>query len=508
MGASKRSIRQFFKGPLLVVMTAWLLLALDPLQIEEAMTAQSEETATRLASIFYPPLSDLDSPVTVILLDPAYIAASGKKWPVSYRAQGELLRKVAGYHPKGVFVDLLYNTPHSDPLDDPAEMFELAGPDSHVPFFIAARTINEANCARDDSVTARAFSPAPMRLLPGFREWAERSGGGLAFVEWNGCGDKYPLRLGADPSAPTPAAALWSLEPNAKLDRKPIYLRWGALPPSQQRAMDDENRCMSGYEPVDDKNNHTSIYLHRIGMEIRELLLSAVRAQERSSDYRCPAVNMLSAAAVVDPDLDTNSSALKGLLAGKFVLIGADVPGSGDYMQSSVHGLLPGVLMHAMALDNLKRLHEARLERISPAFMNRCFTLVVLLTVAALVYWLPLHRCFRILQTIGIVFLGAFGGYWIARGEFEISFLAVASGWGLFIIAPTSLARSLVSFVALYLFTVCFMSLTGTAPTAWLVTAAAAVLAGEKIYDEVHGESERAIVRGRLEHLKFKRESQ
>jgi CHASE2 domain-containing sensor protein len=35
------------------------------------------------------------------------------------------------------------------------------------------------------------------------------------------------------------------------------------------------------------------------------------------------------------------------------VLIGADILGSGDRIESPVHGQVPGVYLHAMALDNL-----------------------------------------------------------------------------------------------------------------------------------------------------------
>lgn len=45
-------------------------------------------------------------------------------------------------------------------------------------------------------------------------------------------------------------------------------------------------------------------------------------------------------------------SELSRYVKGKFVLVGANVPGYNDFVHSPVHGLLPGIHVHAMALDN------------------------------------------------------------------------------------------------------------------------------------------------------------
>jgi hypothetical protein len=45
--------------------------------------------------------------------------------------------------------------------------------------------------------------------------------------------------------------------------------------------------------------------------------------------------------------------ALASYLAGRYVLVGAQVPAYNDFANSPIHGLIPGVHLHAMALDNL-----------------------------------------------------------------------------------------------------------------------------------------------------------
>jgi hypothetical protein len=46
-------------------------------------------------------------------------------------------------------------------------------------------------------------------------------------------------------------------------------------------------------------------------------------------------------------------AALASALAGRYVLVGANVPAYNDFANSPIHGLIPGVHLHAMALDNL-----------------------------------------------------------------------------------------------------------------------------------------------------------
>jgi len=51
-------------------------------------------------------------------------------------------------------------------------------------------------------------------------------------------------------------------------------------------------------------------------------------------------------------------SELSRHVKGKFVLVGANVPGYNDFVHSPVHGLLPGIHVHAMALDNFLTFRE------------------------------------------------------------------------------------------------------------------------------------------------------
>jgi hypothetical protein len=49
---------------------------------------------------------------------------------------------------------------------------------------------------------------------------------------------------------------------------------------------------------------------------------------------------------------ELDEQALAPYLAGRYVLVGANIPGYNDFANSPVHKLIPGVYLHAMALDN------------------------------------------------------------------------------------------------------------------------------------------------------------
>ena len=59
---------------------------------------------------------------------------------------------------------------------------------------------------------------------------------------------------------------------------------------------------------------------------------------------------------------EEEDSRLHDLLDGRYVMIGANLSGSNDMVTSPVHGEIPGVFMHAMALDNLLT-YERRYKR-------------------------------------------------------------------------------------------------------------------------------------------------
>lgn len=71
-----------------------------------------------------------------------------------------------------------------------------------------------------------------------------------------------------------------------------------------------------------------------------------------SAQARCPYSLTLSAS---DLEVSTpeDRALLAQLLRDRLVLVGANITSTGDLVQSPVHGKIPGIYLHAMALDNL-----------------------------------------------------------------------------------------------------------------------------------------------------------
>jgi hypothetical protein len=70
---------------------------------------------------------------------------------------------------------------------------------------------------------------------------------------------------------------------------------------------------------------------------------------EESPTPICPYHRTLSMAQLGELPEET----LAPYLAGRYVFVGANVPAYNDFVNSPIHGMIPGVHFHAMALDNL-----------------------------------------------------------------------------------------------------------------------------------------------------------
>ena len=67
----------------------------------------------------------------------------------------------------------------------------------------------------------------------------------------------------------------------------------------------------------------------------------------------CPYNQWIPGEAVFAAVSQEQKATLRRLFEGRVVMIGADIKGAPDLVQSPVHGQIPGVFLHAMALDNL-----------------------------------------------------------------------------------------------------------------------------------------------------------
>jgi hypothetical protein len=122
----------------------------------------------------------------------------------------------------------------------------------------------------------------------------------------------------------------------------PLDVVWGARPDPDYLSM---TRRVSGHEAA----------CRKAGSGWRERLMeqwAGVRGPGSGEGQECPYALSLGYDRLVS-GVGLEQADLERLLAGKLVMVGGHFRASNDWADSPVHGQLPGVHLHAMALDNL-----------------------------------------------------------------------------------------------------------------------------------------------------------
>ena len=475
------------------------LLVVDPLNVGSGSGQRSEQALLRIASPFYRTSGD----VTVILIDDDYLKQRGSGWPMSYREQGLLLRRILSYEPSALFVDLLYRHRHgrgeaNAAEDEPLDLLRplASATDKQVPVLFAALSVESAAGMSQDSCTGTTGGISagtqidPQSIEPTLRPWLglepeagpERTATApsgprfaVAPVGWTGCAGSYPLQLAGSASASTPAMAMYTQLCDAGMDApgcssaargasrrgafsRPMIIRWGAYAPVTQSPFYAADVCQQ-YEDA----AHPLPILSRMGMALRQFALGAIVDLRSTGNpalaLPCPAIPVLRADTVIDGE----ETRMRELLHGKAVFVGARVSGIPDWIQSPVHGQVPGVVLHAMALDNLLS-RGGSYTKPMPSDVSRWIMVVLACSVALLAPWLVARKpLFNELTRAGIG-LGLWAGYavvlalhghylkaaavlgigalfdlmkpletfrylWLILAMAVLAFLALASGW-------------------------------------------------------------------------------
>jgi hypothetical protein len=185
---------------------------------------------------------------------------------------------------------------------------------------------------------------------------------------------------------------------------------------------------------------------------LEQLALGAITDLRRSGDVErslpCPAVPVLRA----DQLLDGDEAALRALLRDKAVLLGASVSGVPDWQDSPVHGRVPGVVLHAMALDNLLALGAAY-TRPMPSRVATAIKFALAILVAALAPMLlamhPSRPTARTQAALGLALWIGFAAFLFASGLRGQGFAALAAGLAFDLFKPTDTLRYALLLVAM-----------------------------------------------------------
>ncbi len=322
-------LRQIFLAPLLnkpgAVLGLLLMLFVaffNPFGLRDASDRHSETLLLRMLAPFYPEPGQED--VVVVLIDDQALTDLGASWPLRYGEQARLLRQLLSYQPRSLFVDLLYTQRRYD--GGPTESLQRvlrSFREQGVPLILADYHDEQGRSL----------------VLPEFAAMAN-----TAPTHWSGYGERYPLLLPSPQGTlRTPALQLYQaacLEwdcPQEGFDA-PLLVRWGYWSDAGMQDLVDLTGC--------DVRGQRGDW----GQVFSMLAADAFRSQRIASEVErpqpCPYTRTLYANQLRDPSVAE-------VLRGKHVLLGAHIRGIPDFVSSPVQGLLPGVYVHAMALDNL-----------------------------------------------------------------------------------------------------------------------------------------------------------
>lgn len=361
------------------ILAAFLMLAIIPklMPSSDVMTHLTARTQAALVGSFYPP-AQRDN-ITVLLIDDDTLADTGQGWPVAYATHARWLSNLGTlYKPRAVFVDITFTQQRKDDTLPQLVLALCRLRDRGIPVFLAALP---------DAVTGQlAVRPGlatPSGESPCFRlvgvNYQPHQVDRLVWI--------YPLRTvgtatdGSLVDFPSSALAMAQLATNLEIPRlaEPMALTWGVNNKDIQRL------------------GEWCRFAGTLAEEITPPRLRAEFAGEQVFKPICP-YNRSLVLHQLKPQIEADEARLHRVLDGKFVLLGASISGTNDVITSPVHGAIPGVFMHAMALDNLltyqNRYKRALEWELPPAWPLFWMGLMVVLTIHALTrgVWQPLRR--------------------------------------------------------------------------------------------------------------------
>lgn len=261
---------------------------------------------------------------TVVLIDDNSLAPQNGTWPVPYKTHARWLRNIGLIHqPRAIFLDITFGRERDDPTltELVAAMCELR--DANVPVFLAALPDQDGRLRVRSGLDTPA-GEKPCFTLVDVRYTASK----VDRLVWS-----YPLW--SDGAARSAALAIAQDAAGVSIAHKDeaMALTWGVNNADQRRFSNDCRQARGGYAEI-------------LPAYVRSLLGEPDAAQPI-----CPYNRTLTLSELRAPDAD--DTRLTDMLTGRYVMIGAALSGMNDTVLSPVHDTIPGVYMHAMALDNL-----------------------------------------------------------------------------------------------------------------------------------------------------------
>lgn len=390
---------------LCVFLLGLLMNWLEPFGLDNASKAQSQRITARVMAPFYG--SDAQDHVAVVMIDDHTLAARDVGWPPQYTYYDELLRRILAQRPRAVYLDILmqqrrdYDDSYEDARLGIAE--EIAAAGIPVYFGVAApggRSIFSGAGGARDVVTSwqGAGSDYPLSIRGDYinaqgaamRMDAGRTGGADARSVALALYEAACAERGTGCSAP--ASAL-----SAQARAQPMVVRWGSTLPQSSGGNGNGNGVCTRTGDV--------ALGTRLAASARLLWdsFNSGRDEQVEDRHRAQCAYTFT---VFEEQLD--DEAMRDALTDRVVLVGTHLTGLNDRVLSPVHQQIPGVYLHAMALDNLMTWGERRTHRTEGANNRLALLNAVLLSLAAGIVLVTVHGTIKrlVLMAVLSVLLG------------------------------------------------------------------------------------------------------
>jgi len=338
------------------VLIALFAVLVDPFQWKAVTSKASQDLAYRvLIGPLYP--TEQRENITVVLLNEATLKYLGATWPTALGVHAEILRTIREMEPRAVMVDFIFPDHRDDPtvteLQEAIRAFK--GPDDIPLYFARAEGANldwirpdlsEANLTSvikpDSDGVSRTYDPCSL-LDAGNPKCACVSGRN----RFEACSAAAGAGSPASPVALTAAFEMF-------------YRNYRKHPPDWfdvQRPVPMDVVWSNRLNPLNDMwmRKQTGERLERLCVDLNTgisdwFLRVLFPSKEMSFRQTCPYTTTVTAHGLLQASQDPR---LREVIHGKFVFYGGDLAGLEDTVVPPTHVKLPGVYLHAMALDNL-----------------------------------------------------------------------------------------------------------------------------------------------------------
>ena len=282
---------------------------------------------------------------SVVLIDNAALSDAGEAWPPHYSYHARLLKALARYRPRAIFLDIYFAQVRDDATIAllTKSLCALQEQGTRVFLGVSPDATGDALLRPElESLAGRCFQKVALQYTPD----------SLDRLAW-----AYPLENEEEKDhhgEPLPSAALAiyraAFGRQLHIEDNELALTWGLHPATYGlRWLAAQEK--EGKPPHQDSGSR--LYC-RQDFGVFELAPAVFKNWQHHDAEKpvCVYHETLYAG-----DLATSSEqeedVLKRLLEGRVVMVGAALSGGGDRILSPLHGRIPGVYLHAMALDNL-----------------------------------------------------------------------------------------------------------------------------------------------------------